>query len=322
MKKDLQNLNNCPKNGVAVTEVNKEDKIQVIQNLLNKDIQDRVKYGCIKGEGTPNRTNTVIALYKLSEHIIHEAIAKGNISGGIRRVKPKTSIEMFEHTCTVLEYHINANDIFKFYESFVHSGREYSSKLVSDFVSKYEISVDELKNIIRGFNRLMSSRYYYTQAEWLELSLGCLTKDASLIDGLDAYVKPVVNYEFCLDSILETTLARRVTRIYKDSNDIKTIHLSDVLFKINEKSDTMLQITPVERYMNEIFRIPTESGFYQIEIISMLSLEMRLSMGDTLEEYRVVMQLKGSLPESEYENILDKVNKNRIKAGLNEVIKS
>ncbi len=99
MQENLQNLNNCPKDGVAVKEVSKQKRLEVASEIGNRSILEEKQYSKVKGENIINQTEATKALFKIADELVKWGLATCHINPNLRKIKAKETKLLWEDVC-------------------------------------------------------------------------------------------------------------------------------------------------------------------------------------------------------------------------------
>ena len=109
MEKNLHSLDNCPSEGIAVTEVNekKAERTRIALEVGNRSIREEREYGVVSGEDTINRTEATKALYKVADEIVNWGLSVYPADIEYTKMKPKQVKSMWEDICVIKGYNIS-----------------------------------------------------------------------------------------------------------------------------------------------------------------------------------------------------------------------
>lgn len=355
MKENLQNLNNCPRSGVAVKEVNEveekerehvtleegtkrvvnaKERHECIINNMNGMVRDNIDGKLPNGSPTVNRTEATKVLYKVADEIVMWGQSVYPDTEDVAKMKPKVAKELFKDICIVRGYNVLnmdklAEDLLDLNDSLLlalgnwddTTVSKYESDVVKTMVTvKETFTREDIKDIFNSFTRLARSKGLCTHAEWLTKALEYtyMEPDDCLGIGIVELVEPVLRYKFSMPSPLERALVIKLNRAFRKSSEIRNVSYIDTILEINEDSERMMHIQPSSRDIHEVYVMPrmNRPGTFELEYVALRTLEGYVEQGETLEDYSKVCINKGVIPETVIFDLVKNVNKNRVAMGL------
>ncbi|GAA0101743.1 hypothetical protein UT300012_24580 [Paraclostridium bifermentans] len=339
MKENLQNLNNCPKDGVAVKEVNvssKDSRIRRIQKDMNEMLLDNREGRFDNGAPTVNRTEATKALYKIADEIVKWGQSVYPHTKDVAKMKPRTAKELWKDVCVIKGYEVDSNIVDALNELYDRytlseglweevSVAQAKDNLIGLFHSKgIDLDMNNILDLFSAFGRLSASKGLCTHSEWLAKAYAytCMQPDDCLGEGIAGLVEPLLRYKFSMGSIIERELVVKLNRTFRKREGIKNVNLIDTVFEINKKSNRLLHIQPSSRDLHEVYVMPymEKDGTYSLEYLSLSTLQGYVEQGETLAEYKKVCVNKGTIPESTMIELMVGININRIALNLDPIV--